>query len=296
MFGVRGAASDYRAGVLTSVSNPKVKAVVRLRKGRERRRAGLFIAEGLREVGRALDAGLRAEAIYRCDALLSEPTGEVLQSVEAAVVSEAVMRKMSWHQEPEGVLGVFETPAWDWARDLPAADGGALVLMAAGIEKPGNLGAMVRSAAAAGCSAVVSVNTGEAGEVDAFAPQAIRNSTGAVFSMPVLGGLDPEDAVARLKAAGYSIAAAVVPGFGNASGATVRDYDAVPWWLDGNPRGWALAIGPEDRGLDPRWAQLADALVSIPMAASRCGVDSLNASVAAGVLLFHARSAYHLAP
>ncbi|MEM1211024.1 MAG: RNA methyltransferase [Planctomycetota bacterium] len=288
MFAVRGGVSDYGAGVITSVSNPKVKAVVRLRKGRERRRAGVFIAEGVREVGRAFGAGLRAEVVYRCDELLGEAAEVSLRGVAAVGVSEAVMRKMCWHQEPEGVLGVFETPAWDWERDLPAAAEDGLVLVLAGIEKPGNLGAMVRSAAAAGCGAVVSMGADGAAELDAFAPQAIRNSTGSVFAMPVLGGLDAEEAVGRLRGAGYRIAAAVVPGFGAEAAVDVRAYDAVDW---GASNGWAVAIGPEDRGLGRQWADWADELVSIPMAEDRRGVDSLNASVAAGVLLFHARSA-----
>ncbi|MEM6393924.1 MAG: RNA methyltransferase [Planctomycetota bacterium] len=284
--------------MITSLANDKVKRVVRLRKGRERRRAGVFVAEGLREIGRALDAGLRAEAVYRCGELLDERGAELLRGVETEEVSAAVMRKMAWHQEPEGVLAVVKRPVWDWEQDLPQAEACGLVLMAVGIEKPGNLGALVRSAAAAGCGAVVSVGVGEGadvGEGDVFAPQAIRNSTGAVFSMPVLGGLETEEAVGRLREAGYGIAAAVVPGFGGASGAVVQDHDRVPWWSDTSPTGWALVIGPEDRGLDERWAGLADVLVSIPMAEARCGVDSLNASVAAGVLLFHVRAAQRTA-
>jgi len=122
--------------VITSVDNQRVKDVARLRKSRERRRAGLFIAEGPREVERARAAGLSVQATYFAPELIAWDEGEE--------VSARVLEKMAYRAEPEGVLAVVEIPQ----RTLPADAG--LVLVAVGIAKPGNLGAMARTADAAG--------------------------------------------------------------------------------------------------------------------------------------------------
>ena len=127
--------------VITSPDNARVKDVLRLRKSSERRRTGLFIAEGPREVARARAAGLRIVETYYAPALLEWDEGEP--------VSERVLAKLAYRAEPEGVIAVVEAPA----RELPR--GGSLYLVAVGIEKPGNLGAMARTAQAAGADALV---------------------------------------------------------------------------------------------------------------------------------------------
>src|SRR5581483_6429034 len=109
--------------------------------GRERRRSGLFLAEGPREVERARAAGLAVVATYFAPSLLDWPGGEE--------VSERVLAKMAYRAEPEGVLAVVEAPRRELPRD------GTLYLAAVGIEKPGNLGALARTAAAAGADALV---------------------------------------------------------------------------------------------------------------------------------------------
>ena len=154
--------------MITSVDNPRVKEVVRLRSGRERRRLGLFVAEGPREVERARAAGLTLVATYFAPELLEWHEGEE--------VSERVLAKMAYRAEPEGVLAVVEAPA----RELPR--GGTLYLVAVGIEKPGNLGAMARTAEAAGADALVVAEA----QADVWNPNAIRASTGAVFTLPVV--------------------------------------------------------------------------------------------------------------
>ena len=154
--------------MITSVDNPRVKDVLRLRKSRERRRSGLFVAEGPREVERARAAGLRIVATYFAPALLEWPEGEE--------VSERVLAKMAYRTEPEGVIAVVEAPQRELPRD------GSLYLVAVGIEKPGNLGAMARSAEAAGADALVVAEA----QADPWNPNAIRASTGAVFTLPVV--------------------------------------------------------------------------------------------------------------
>jgi len=154
--------------VITSVDNPRIKEVVRLRKARARRLAGLFVAEGPREVERARAAGLTIAATYFAPALIEWGEGEE--------VDERVLRKMSYRDAPEGVIAVVEIPQ----RALP--EHSSLLLVAVGIEKPGNLGAMARTADVAGADALL---VGDA-ECDAWNPNAIRASTGAVFSLPIV--------------------------------------------------------------------------------------------------------------
>jgi len=236
--------------VITSVDNPRVKEVVRLRKGRERRRAGLFVAEGPREVERARAAELRIHATYFAPSLLAWDEGEE--------VDERVLRKMSYRAEPEGVLAVVEIPR----RGLPPES--TLLLVAVGIEKPGNLGAMVRTADAAGADALL---VGDA-RSDPWSPNAIRASTGAVFTLPVVD-VTAED-VARLPQ--RRVAATL----GAATPHTREDYTGRT----------AFLVGPEDTGLSAAWRALADAEVEIPIQGATA--DSLNASAAAAVLLYEA--------
>jgi TrmH family RNA methyltransferase len=236
--------------VITSLDNPRVKEVLRLRKARERRRAGIFVAEGPREVERARVAGLAVRATYFAPSLIGWDEGEE--------VDERVLRKMSYRSDPEGVLAVVEIPR----RELPADP--TLVLVAVGIEKPGNLGAMARTADAAGADAILVAE----GRSDPWNPNAIRASTGAVFTLPIVDVTRDE------------IAALPVQKIAAALDAKTRHADVD------YTRPTAFLVGAEDVGLPDAYRELADERVRIPM---RRGVtDSLNAGAAAAVLLFEA--------
>ncbi|MEM6751318.1 MAG: TrmH family RNA methyltransferase, partial [Planctomycetota bacterium] len=184
---------------LTSLGNPRVKRVVALRKGHKAKEAGVLIAEGRREVERAVAAGLVLREGY---AIESARRGV---AAGFTAVTEEVLAKMAYHREPEGVLAVLERPAWTW-EDLAGGD----VLVAVGMDKPGNLGAMVRTAAAAGLAGVVAAGEG-AGGVDVFNPNAIRASTGAVFDTPVVVA-DEAGAIDWLTRSGHRVMAAMVDG------------------------------------------------------------------------------------
>jgi RNA methyltransferase, TrmH family len=241
----------HHGRVITSVDNPRVKDVLRLRKSRERRRSGLFVAEGPREVERARAAGLTLVATYFAPELVEWPHG-------GEEVSERVLRKMAYRAEPEGVLAVVEIPQRELPRD------GTLYLVAVGIEKPGNLGAMARSADAAGADALLVADA----EADPWNPNAIRASTGAVFTLPIL--TTSLDDVSSLDA---QLVAAVV--------------DAETEYTDVDlTRATAFVVGAEDEGLDGRWRAAAGVTVSIPMRGRT--TDSLNAANAAAILLFEA--------
>ena len=239
--------------MITSADNPRVKDVLRLRKSRERRRDGLFIAEGVREVERALAAQLSARVIYVAPELLPEWTRPGIEEVSARVLA-----KMAYRAEPEGLLGVFESPQ----RVLPTD--ATLVLVAVNVEKPGNLGAMARTADAAGVDALLVAGP----NFDPWNPNAIRASTGAVFTLPVVEVTQADVADLALD----KIAAVL----GAARTHTDADYT----------RPTAFLIGAEDAGLDDTWRALADDEVVIPM--NGAAADSLNASTAAAVLLFEA--------
>ena len=236
--------------MITSVDNPRVKDVLRLRKSRERRRSGLFVAEGMREVERARAAGLRFVETFYAPELIEWPDGES--------VSRRVLEKMAYRAEPEGVLAVVEAPRRELRRD------GTLYLVAVAIEKPGNLGAMARSADAAGADALVVAEA----EADPWNPNAIRASTGAVFTLPVI-----EATLADIRSLDVQLVAAATD-----ASKVYTDADLAP------PT--AIAVGAEDAGLPASWRDAADLSVSIPLRGQ--STDSLNAATAAALLLFEA--------
>jgi TrmH family RNA methyltransferase len=237
--------------VITSLENPRVKEVLRLRKARERRREGLFLAEGRREVSRAIAAGLTVRSVYVAPELIPDwPGGDE--------VSARVLAKMTYRADPEGVLAVVEIPV----RTLPEES--TLLLVAVGIEKPGNLGAMARTADAAGAAALLIAEA----NVDPWNPNAIRASTGAVFTLPIVEATRDEIAALPQR----KIAAVL----GAKHTHTDADYREPT----------AFLVGAEDDGLSAEWRAVADVEVEIPMQGA--AADSLNASAPAAVLLFEA--------
>jgi len=274
---------------ITSVQNPRIKAVLRMRKSRVRRDAEAFIAEGHREITRAASAGLRCIELYIVEGQWS---GRMLDELYQAAgdadrfhVTPQVIDKIAYLKEDtEGALAIFESPQWsveqvlaqpveqsEQSSPLPARR--PLWLVAEGIEKPGNLGAMARSADAAGAAGMLVAD----GVVDALNPNAIRASTGAVFSLPIAGG-SSQSIRERLIACGVMIVAA------SPDPAHAQQYTAIDY---GQPT--AIVVGAEDRGLSDVWTTVDlphHRLASIPMLGR--SADSLNASVASAVLLFEA--------
>ena len=239
--------------MITSTDNPRVKEVLRLRRSAERRRSGLFVAEGRREVERAAAAGLAVRAVYVAPELIDD-----WHSGGATEVSRRVLTRMSYRAEPDGVLAVVEAPR----RQIP--DDPTLLLVAVGIEKPGNLGAMARTADAAGADALL---VGDA-QADPWNPNAIRASTGAVFTLPIV-----ETAREELEALPVQKVAAALGAM-----SAYADADLT--------KPTAILIGAEDAGLPGAWRAVADVEVEIPMRGTTA--DSLNASAAAAILLFEA--------
>jgi TrmH family RNA methyltransferase len=256
---------------ITSPTNPRIKSLVRLRTRRERDRSGSFLIEGYRELARALDAGVEIETLYVCPGHFLGTNEPVLieraESAGAAIIEVAPdpFAKASYRDRPEGLLAV----ARQFPTGLDGIDltGNPLLLVAESIEKPGNLGTMLRTAdAAAVRGMVVSDPT-----TDPFNPNVVRASLGTLFTVP-LAISDTRAAIASLRAAGVAIVATTPD-------ATTPHFDAD---LTGPT---ALVVGSEQYGLTDAWLDAADVMIVIPMPGS---VDSLNAAMAAGIVLFEA--------
>jgi len=211
------------------------------------------VAEGRREVERAFAAGLAVDTVYVAPELIGEWHGD-----RATEVTTRVLKHMSYRAEPEGVLAVVEIPS------TQVPENATLLLVAVGIEKPGNLGAMARTADAAGADALLIADA----HVDPWNPNAIRASTGAVFTLPIIEITRDELAALPVQKVAATLGARAPYTAADLRGAT------------------GILIGAEDRGLDDEWRALADAEVEIPMRGTTA--DSLNAGAAAAVLLFEA--------
>ncbi|MCX7783095.1 MAG: RNA methyltransferase [Meiothermus sp.] len=255
---------------ITSPSNPRIKAIALLKERKERERTGLFLIEGSREIARALAAGIEVVEAYCGERLNPEEARTVaelgrLERHAVKEVSESVLKKLSTRENPAGVLAVARIPHVSLASFKPPKN--ALLLVAVGLEKPGNLGALLRSADAAGADAVL-----VAGGVDIFSPQVIRNSTGVVFSLPTYAA--PEQGVLNWLEEHQIPLVATTP-----------HTDQVYW--NANLLGpVAIVLGPEHTGLSEEWLNRARLKVKIPMQGQ---ADSLNVSVTAALVLYEAK-------
>jgi len=267
-----GMDADRRTPDLTSTANPMVKAVARLRDRRERDRTGRTIVDGAREVRRALEAGTTAEEAFVCTQLLQgEDARAALDGLEARSVpvrttNQKVFEKLAFGDRAEGVLAIVRVPSTALDDlDLPSEP---LVVVLEAVEKPGNLGAVLRSVDGARADALIVAS----GRTDLFNPNVIRASAGTVFSVP-LAAAEADDVIAWLRGRGIRILAARI-------GAPVA-------YTDADLRGpLAIALGSEADGLTAVWDGEGIEAVSLPMHGI---ADSLNVSVTAAVLLYEAR-------
>jgi len=262
--------------VIASNSNQKIKDVLRLRKHRERAASGRFVVEGARELRRALESDVHVDEVYVCPTFFQPDSDGVLEMakqrrVDLRETTEAVFRRLSYRDAPDGLLAVARCFPTSLERLAPsgAASTPPLILVAAQIEKPGNLGTMVRSAAAAGATGLIVADA----VTDVFNPNVVRSSQGAVFGLDI-AVCDAAAAIEWLRTQGIAIHAAV------------PDAE-VPYWQASLVGPTALVVGSEHLGVAPAWLEAADHLVTIPMPGSS-GVDSLNAATAAAILLFDA--------
>lgn len=257
---------------ITSLQNPRVKDVVKLGRRPHRDEAGLLVVEGYRELRRALANGWKPNALFYCPPLyLGHNEPEVVEScrqagAELLECAEPVFAKMAYRDRPEGLLATGPQVRWKLS-GLKLEKNVPLLVVAESIEKPGNLGTLLRSADAAGADAVLVCDP----TTDINNPNVVRASIGTLFALPVVEA-SPEEALAWLRARGIRILAATPH--------ADRDYTGAD--MTG---GTAIVVGSEQYGLKPFWMEHADLKVRIPMLGQ---ADSLNVSAAATILLYEA--------
>ena len=250
---------------ITSFSNPQVKNVVKLRTDRRHRQVeGLTLVEGQYEVEMAFNSGVVPQRVFICEELCKN-TLMTNNDVEVIPVSRPVFEKMSHRENPDGVLAIIITPERSVLnlRTPPSP----LYILVEAVEKPGNLGAVFRTADAAGVDGVLVCDTC----VDLFNPSVIRASRGTVFSVPC-AEVSNEDALAWLRAKRIKTLAASPQGD--------KNYADADLW-----KPVCLAFGAEDAGLTDYWLDNSDQRIKIPMLGT---VNSLNVSTSAAIILYEA--------
>ena len=253
---------------ITSTQNPKVKRLLLLQqKSSERRREGVFIVEGRRELMHCLEAGFTIDAVFWCPSV--EVGTEAMPVLPVGVrqfqVSKAVYEKVAYRDSTEGIIAEVRTRSLALA-DLHLPERPLLVVLER-VEKPGNLGAILRSADAAGVDAVIVCDP----LTDLYNPNLIRSSVGAIFSVPCVACSSAE-CISFMKQRGIQIL-------------TAQLQDSNLYYDVDMRRPTAIVMGTEATGLTPQWRQAADAHIRIPMLGK---IDSLNVSVSAAVLMYEA--------
>lgn len=256
--------------VLTSLQNPRIKQLVALRESRQRRKTGLTRIDGGRELLRALQAGLTPETVFVREGL--EPEGDLAEAMATCrerdillqPVSEAVYEKIRYGDRDDGICAAI---AWSpTTLDAIATPDDAFWLVVEGVEKPGNLGALLRTADAAGVHAVLLADPA----CDPSNPNVVRASMGTLFTQPVALST-AEAAIAFLQDTGAAIV-------------TLRPQADRAWHDAKLGRGRvAIVGGAEDRGLTGAWRAAATEDVVLPMAGF---ADSLNLAAATAILLY----------
>lgn len=255
---------------ITSTQNPKIKRLLSLQqKAGERRKSSLFVAEGLRELSHCKEAGYIAEEIFLCPSLITDETNALLErwSLDAIVyqVSPSVYERIAYRGSTEGIIGVVKARK-QTLDDLRLSDI-PLIIVLESVEKPGNLGAVLRSADASRADAVIICDP----LTDLYNPNLIRSSIGAIFTVPCVA-CSSEECIAFLKHNGISIL-------------TAQLQDSHLYYNVDMRRPTAIVMGTEATGLTDIWREAADAHIRIPMLGK---LDSLNVSVSAAILLFEA--------
>ncbi len=255
---------------ISSLQNPFIKQLVQLKeKSKLRKQTGLFIIEGKREVSLAIKGNYTIETLYYYADLFSAAEAAALSAygIDIIEISKPVYEKVAHRETTEGVIAVAKTK--DLSLDhLKLSSKNPLILVAESPEKPGNIGALLRTADAANIDAVIIANP----LTDLYNPNIIRSSVGGVFTVPLATG-PTKEVIAYLKRNNISIYSAILQ--------ESVAYDSIDFKTAS-----ALVIGTESSGLTDEWRDDSTANIKIPMEGK---LDSMNLSVAAGILIFEAK-------
>lgn len=261
---------------ITSAQNPKVKELLALQeKSKERRKKGLFVVEGRRELLHCIEAEFEPHTLFICRDILSDKDfDKILGAIEENFcgstypiieISQQLYDKVAYRGGTEGIIA--EMHCKELSLEGLKMKENPLVVILESVEKPGNLGAVLRSADASGVDAVIVCDP----LTDMYNPNLIRSSIGAIFTVPVATA-SSEDTIAWLKSKGIKIYTA-----------QLQDSE---WYYDTDMKGGtAIVMGTEATGLTNIWRKAADAHIKIPMLGR---LDSLNVSVSAAILMYEA--------
>jgi len=258
--------------MITSSQNPKIKEVIKLRKANQRKKSDLIIIEGEKEIGLALAAGVKIKELFVAPNIINSPLERgrgVFSSrtnvIDVTELSSEVFSKISFRENADGYLSLAK-PRYLSLEKIKLSKS-PLVVILESVEKPGNLGAILRTCDAAGADALIVIDQ----QTDIYNPNVIRSSLGTVFTKQVVVA-DFTDVQSWLKKN------------------KIKSYAATPntdqYFTEMDFRGaTAIVIGTEHEGLSDKWLEAADCKIKIPMFGK---IDSLNASVSAAVLLYEA--------
>lgn len=248
---------------ITSSANPKFKRLIALlQKSSERRESALFTVEGVREISHCIEAGYKPDCIFFCPDIVSE---ETLPQCRHFALSAGLYAKAAYREGTEGAIGVFQ--AMEHPLSSLHLKDNPLIAVLESVEKPGNLGAVLRTCDAAGADALIICDP----RTDLYNPNLIRASIGAVFTVPT-AVCTTAQAISFLKSKGIRIL-------------TAQLQDSSLYYDCPMTKGTAIVMGTEATGLSDKWRQAADAHIRIPMLGK---LDSLNVSVSAAILLYEA--------
>jgi len=257
---------------ITSTQNPLIKKLLKLQdKSRERKKTGLFVIEGLRELKLAFDSGYEMEQLLFVAELISlEKINDIFPTLKTTLteITPEIYQKVAYRDSTEGVIAIVKTKNHD-LENLQISNKIPLVLIVEAPEKPGNIGALLRTADAANVDAVFIANP----NTDLYNPNIIRSSVGCVFTNQIVLGSTTE-IIAYLKQNEYNIFCAAL------------QNDAKIYHTQNFTNATAIVVGTEATGLSDEWLQHATQNIIIPMKGK---IDSMNVSVAAGILIFEAQ-------
>jgi len=249
---------------ITSTQNPQIKHIIKLRDNKkQRQRDQLMLVEGREEINLAFASGHQPQTLFTAPELASRQIENI--HTEIITVNRTVFEKISYRENPDGWMGIFPIPKFS-VNDLKFDDS-PLLIVAESIEKPGNLGAILRTADAAGVDALLLCDP----RVDLYNPNVVRASRGALFAVPSVE-VSNESALTLLRKQRIKIVAAT----------TQAEAEYTRQDLRGP---LAVVVGTEDKGLTNFWLKQSDVRIKIPMAGK---VNSLNVSIATALIIYEA--------
>lgn len=253
---------------ITSIQNPFIKSLLLLQeKSKARKQSGTFLIEGMREIELALKGNYEIETVLICSKLQDATLNlQIFQSISIIEISKEVYQKLAYRDTTEGIIAVAKSKSHQLINlQLPE---NPLLLVLEAIEKPGNIGAMLRTCDAAKIDAVIIANP----KTDLYNPNTVRSSVGCIFTNQIATGSTAE-VIAFLKEKKIAIYSATLQ---NSSSYHTQNYTLST----------ALVVGTEATGLTQDWREEATQNIIIPMQGE---IDSMNVSVAAAILIFEAK-------